>query len=200
MISIKAEKRNTTGSYFAKEDRKKGKIPANFYGKNIDNMNLLVDPQEVKKLKSKRNCCVMSLQIDDKKEDILIQDIQYHPVTMEPLHVDFLSVNSKEEVKVQVPIRYLNTDKCVGIKQGGHLNKIYRRISLMCLPENIPEFIEIDTTAFHIGKVIKIADIDLPDNVKYLKSEKTVICNIIGRASKQSSSEEGAVESESQDG
>ena len=193
MICINAEKRNNIGSYFAKEHRKQGKIPANFYGNGIKNIDLVVDQKEIKKIKSKKNCSVMSLQIGEETKEVLMQDIQYHPVTMEPLHVDFLAINPQEEVKVHVPIRYLDTDKCVGIKQGGYLNKIYRRLALICLPSNILEYIEIDTINFQIGKVIKASDIKLPEGVKHLKDEKIVICNIIGRASKQATE---AVEAE----
>ncbi|MBQ4875394.1 MAG: 50S ribosomal protein L25/general stress protein Ctc [Rickettsiaceae bacterium H1] len=191
MISIKAEKRLETGSFATRNHRKKGMIPANFYGKGVKNINLLVNTQEIAKIQSKRNCCLISLEIDGKAKSVLMQDIQYHPVTMEPLHADFFAVNKKQEIKVNIPLRYLNTEKSPGIKKGGHLNKIYRRLPLFSLSDKIPECIEIDIGNFDIGKIIKMSDIKLPEDVKPILAESVVICNIMGRISKRKSKEEG---------
>lgn len=185
MICIEAEKRVKTGSYAAQRDRKQHKIPSVFYGKNVENINLLVDPKQIVKLKRQRNSIVMLLKFGDEEKEVIIKDIQIHPVTMLPLHVDFLAVDQQEMVKVNVLINYTNSDKCVGIKQGGHLNKIYRRIPLLCLPKDIPGSIEINTIDFNIGKIVKISDIKLSESVQHMKNENIVVCNIIGRASKQ---------------
>ena len=197
MICIKTKARSDTGSFATRKYRKEGKIPANFYGKKINNVNLLIDPEEIVRLNAKRNCHIISLDIDGERKDVLIQDIQYHPVTMKPLHVDFFAVNNNEKLKVNIPIRYLNTDKCVGVKQGGHLNKIYRRLPLVCLPSDIPECIEIHVANFNIGKIVKVADIKLAKNLTPMLANNVVLCNIIGRLSRQQEKETDSSDSSS---
>ncbi len=196
MISIKAEKRLKIGSFGAQECRAQNKIPANLYGKDFANINLAVDFKELTQSDIRRRHSIISLDIEGKTHQVLVQDIQYNSVTMNPVHVDFFALKKDERVKVDVPLRYLNVDKCVGVKQGGYLNKIYRTLPLLLLPGEIMNEIVIDTIDFNIGKVVRVIDIELPEGVKPLKSSEVVLCNIIGRVVKKEAdvASEGAKE------
>lgn len=189
MICIKAEKRHQCGSIATKKYRAEGFIPANLYGRGKKNIHLLVNPKDIIKIKAKRNCLIISLDIDNDKHQVLLQDIQYHPVTIKPLHVDFFAIGDNTKVKVNIPIRYLNTDKCVGLKLGGYLNKIYRRFSIICPPTDIPESIDLDTTNFDLGKIVKVSDINLSEKSIPLLAKNVVLCNIIGRAAQEKTEE-----------
>ncbi len=185
MICIKAGKRSANGSYAACSYRKEGMIPANFYGNKIKNINLVVSQKEIASIKSKKESSILFLDIEGQKRKVILKDIQYHPVTLYPLHVDFFAVNDAEKVRFSIPIRYLNTDKCVGIKRGGYLNKIYRRLPLICLPAHAPESIDIDTMNFNIGDVVKVGELNLSGNIRLLRKSDVIICNITGRAKKE---------------
>ena len=109
---------------------------------------------------------ILSIELKGKEEKVLPKEIQYHPVSDNILHVDFMRVQQNTKVTVEVPIDFLNLEKCPGIKQGGVLNTVRRMVELRCNASNIPAILEFDLINSEIGDSIKISNIKLPDEVK----------------------------------
>ena len=102
------------------------------------------------------------VEIDGKKEMVLPRDVQFHPVTDWPLHVDFLRLAKGATIAINVPVHFINEEECPGIKQGGIINAVRHDVELNCPADAIPEAITIDLTGLELGDSIHISDITLP--------------------------------------
>ena len=103
------------------------------------------------------------------------KDIQYHPVTDNVIHIDFMRVQENTKVTVEVPVDFLNRDKCPGIKQGGVLNIVRRLVELKCNAKNIPEMLKLDLSNSEIGDSMKISEIQLPEGVAPAISDRDFV-------------------------
>ena len=112
--------------------------------------------------------------MEKKKQSVLLKEVQFHPWRKEVLHVDFQVVSKNKEINVSVPIHFINEDKCIGVKLGGGLiSHILNELEIICLPQDLPEFIEVDLEKLELGNSIHISQISLPKGVKSLLSQKT---------------------------
>jgi len=155
-----------------KEDNKslnkKSPIPGIVYGKGTDPEKINIDYKTINLLAKDKGFFskILSIELKGKEEKVLPKEIQYHPVSDNIIHVDFMRVQQNTKVTVEVPINFLNIEKCPGIKQGGVLNTVRRMVELRCNASNIPAILEFDLINSEIGDSIKISNIKLPDEVK----------------------------------
>ncbi|NSX83238.1 50S ribosomal protein L25/general stress protein Ctc, partial [Wolbachia endosymbiont of Atemnus politus] len=154
--------------------RKKGYIPAVIYGKGHDNVNLTLSAKEFTKQYKlgSLSAHVIELNISGKKEYALIRDIQWHVVQDTVQHVDFQFVDKGSEVKIDIPLSFVNESKSPGIKLGGVLNVLCRSITVKCSPDKIPQAIEVDLSGKMIGQSIHINDVKLPEGAKLAAHEE----------------------------
>jgi len=108
---------------------------------------------------------IIDIDINGKVEKILPKQLQYHPVSDKLIHFDFLRVQENTKVNVEIPIEFLNLEKCPGLKKGGVLNTVRRLVELSCNANNIPSRLEFDLIESEIGDAVKISNINLPDGV-----------------------------------
>ncbi|MCA4774667.1 50S ribosomal protein L25/general stress protein Ctc [Wolbachia endosymbiont of Mansonella ozzardi] len=174
MVTINAELRDVTKTKAMYFLRKKGYIPAVIYGKGHDNVNLTLSAKEfTKQYKSgSLSAHVIELNISGKKEYALIRDIQWHVVKDTVQHIDFQFVDKGSEVKIDIPLSFINESKSPGIKLGGVLNILCRSITVKCSPDKIPQAIEVDLSGKMIGQSIHINDVKLPEGVKLAAHEE----------------------------
>ena len=134
-IAVSAQRREIAGKGAARAERKAGRIPAIIYGDKKTPLSISVDGRDLKKLyQSPRFFTqIFVLQVDGEKHEVLARDLQLHPVTDGPIHIDFMRVKDTTKVTVEVPVDFLNRDKCPGLKLGGVLNAVRRKIELVCL-------------------------------------------------------------------
>ena len=146
---------------------KNNKIPAVIYGKNTKSQPVSIDSKTLKNLIKDRGFYsrILSVELDGTKEKVLPKDIQYHPVTDNVIHIDFMRVQENTKVTVEVPVDFLNRDLCPGVKQGGVLNIVRRLVELRCNANKIPEMLELDLSSSEIGDSLKISEISLPEGV-----------------------------------
>jgi len=146
---------------------KNNKIPAVIYGKNTKSQPVSIDSKTLKNLIKDRSFYsrILSVELDGTKEKVLPKDIQYHPVTDNVIHIDFMRVQENTKVTVEVPVDFLNRDLCPGVKQGGVLNIVRRLVELRCNANKIPEMLELDLSSSEIGDSLKISEISLPEGV-----------------------------------
>lgn len=167
IITIAAQRRERAGKGPARAARRAGRVPGVIYGSKKDPSMVTLDPRELdRELKTGAFLAtVYDIQIDQDKERVLPRDVQFDPVTDQPLHVDFLRVSAASSVTVQVPVNFLNEEESPGLKRGGLLNVVRHEIEMICRADAIPTSIDIDLTGLDIGDSVHISMITLPDGV-----------------------------------
>ena len=145
----------------------KGLVPGIIYGKGTEPTKIALEDKLLKKLMGTGSfySTIINLDVEGKKEKILPKQLQYHPVTDQLIHFDFLRVLETTKVNVEIPVEFLNQDKCPGLKKGGVLNTVRRLVELTCNASNIPSKLEYDLIESEIGDAVKISNIQLPEGV-----------------------------------
>ena len=166
--------RKLTGTGATRALRKEGYVPISMYGKAQSPINLSIEERFlVKEMKDKGFYShLFEVILDSKPQTVIVRDVQKHPVSDRPLHLDLLKIDSNSVIKVDVAIRILNEEKSPGIKQGGIMNLLRYDLPLLCKPSSIPEFIDIDLDGLKMGASIHLEDIKLPSDVKVEHPEK----------------------------
>ena len=174
--TLVAEARPTTGKGAARQLRAKGLVPAVYYGPGHAPTGLAIKPKElIAALSSNlgRNTLI-KLEIAGKSEMAMVQDVQIHPVTRHPLHVDFYRVDL--EKPIQREVTFVADGRAKGVVAGGEMAVIYRTIPLIAKPGTFPSSVHADVTNLEIGDHIKVKDLKLPEGVSVaLPSERNVI-------------------------
>ena len=153
-IRIEAEAREQAGKGAARATRRQGLVPVVIYGAKQDATLAALDPRVVMKELHKGGWQSHLYEVAVKggaTERCLMRDVQFHPVTDRPLHVDFQRLSAGSRIRVKVAVHFLNEDTCPGIKAGGVLNVVRREIEVMADPDNVPEAFEIDLAAAEIA-------------------------------------------------
>ena len=167
--TISAKSRDRAGKGAARAVRREGLVPAVIYGEGQDPVMLAIDPRDVwKGLRTGHFfSTVYNVEIEGAKkvERVLPRDVQFHPVSDAPEHVDFLRVGPSTRVAVHVPVVFENEAASPGLKRGGVLNIVRHDIELLVRVDHIPDEIHIDVTGYDIGQAIKISMVKLPDDV-----------------------------------
>lgn len=165
--AFRVQIRPQTGGGASRSLRRSGMIPAILYGGEKENVSLMVDPRDVEKglHQSGFYTKIFELEVGSKKEQVLVRDIQFHPVTDRPVHMDFLRVNKDSKIHVAVPLHFLNENKCPGLKQGGILNIVLHSLDVTCTAGSIPTELTIDLTDMEIGTIIHTSALQLPKGV-----------------------------------
>ena len=147
--------------------RKQGMVPGVLYGGEEKNELISVSKKHLKTLLDQENFLsnVLKIKIKDKKIDVLPREVSFDVVTDEPIHVDFLRMVAGKKIILEIPVRFINIEQSPGLKRGGVLNIVRRKVELKCPTENIPKELIVDLEGLDIGASIKISAIKLPENV-----------------------------------
>jgi len=167
MSNLKAIKRVTTTSGSIKELRKTGYIPAILYGGKDPNQKISIEKKAIRDIINSDSFLskVLEIEISGKKEKVLPREVAYHVVSDEPIHIDFMRILAGKKVVIEVPVNFKNHPDSPGLKRGGVLNIVRRKVELKCPGENIPDEILKDIAGTDIGTSIKISYVKLPENV-----------------------------------
>ena len=167
MNTIEATIRNTKTKGDINSLRIKGDIPAIIYGGSEKNQKISLRKKNIKNLIEKENFLsnIISINLDGKSENVLPKELVWDPITDEPIHIDFLRIVKGSTVVLEIPVKFINNDKSPGLKRGGVLNIVRRKVELKCPAENIPKELIVDLDNLDIGSSIKISSIKLPENV-----------------------------------
>jgi len=147
--------------------RNSGDVPAIIYGGKEENQKITVSKKILKSLIEKENFLsnILTLNMNGKTQNVLPREVKYHIISDEPTHVDFLRVLPGVKIKIEVPVNFINHDKSPGLKRGGVLNIVRRKVELKCPSEKIPENLTIDLEGVDIGESFKISSIKLDSEV-----------------------------------
>jgi large subunit ribosomal protein L25 len=167
MNSLEANIRNNNTKGELNIIRDNGKVPAIIYGGKDQNQKISISKKLLKALIDRENFLsnIITLDIGGKKQNVLPREVTYHILTDEPTHVDFLRVVQGVKIKIEVPVQFMNHDKSPGLKRGGVLNIVRRKVELKCPSEKIPENLTIDLEGVDIGESFKISSIKLDSEV-----------------------------------
>jgi len=183
MITVELEvfKRESLGKQANKKYRKDGFVPAVIYGKNKENLNILIDPIKLKKLlknEAGENTIIeMKLDKSDLKKNVLLKDAHLDTLTSDPLHLDFYEITDGVDVKVSSPLLF--EGKPEGVKNGGVIQTLSNEIKIKCLPTNIPNVIEINISDLNIGDTLRVKDIKPMDGIEILSNPESTIISIL---------------------
>ena len=147
--------------------RKQGMVPGILYGGEEKNELISVPRKELKILLDQENFLsnVLKIKINDKEINVLPREVSFDVVTDEPIHVDFLRMVAGRKIVLEIPVKFINYEQSPGLKRGGVLNIVRRKVELKCPTESIPDELVVDLDGLDIGASIKISAIKLPENV-----------------------------------
>ena len=167
MNILKATKRTTASTGQINKLRSEGFIPAVLYGGKKNNLNISLKKLQLQDLIKTKTFMskVFDLDIDGSPEKVLPRDISYDPVSDEPMHIDFMRIVKGSKLILEIPVKFVNADKSPGLKKGGVLNIVRRKVELKCPAENIPNEIVVDLDNTEINTSLKISSVKLPENV-----------------------------------
>ena len=184
IVELDGNIRSIIGKNASKKLLKENKIPAVIYSENgEDNLCIELDLRkfETEYLKGNVQLKIFNIKVGDKVHKVIPYQIDIHPVTDRPRHIDFIPVDGKKEIKVMVPLNCMNSAKAPGMKKGGYLNIIKRKLQLYVDPNNIPNSIDIDCGRMLLKQSIKISQIKLPEGTRPVTKKDLILVTITGR-------------------
>ena len=167
MNSLEALIRKTNTKGELNSLRKNDQVPAIVYGGKEENQKISLSKKQVQFLIDQENFLskIISLNIDGNQINVLPREVNYDPISDNPIHIDFLRIVKGAKVIIEIPVKFINNEKSPGLKRGGVLNIVRRSVELKCPTETIPDELVVDLDGLEIGTSIKISSIKLPENV-----------------------------------
>ena len=167
MNILKATKRTIASKGQLNKLRSDGFIPAILYGGKKDNISISLKKLQLRDIIKTETFMskVVDIEIEGSAEKVLPREVAYDPISDEPIHIDFMRVAKGSTVILEIPVKLINMDKSPGLKKGGVLNIVRRKVELKCPAENIPDEIVLDLDNIEIGSSLKISAVKLPQNV-----------------------------------
>ena len=175
-IELKGQLREASGKQAIKAIRREGLVPCNLYGLGMENILFTVSAKALKPITNTPNSYIIDLELSNgQKINAVLHELQWHPVTDECLHVDFLAVAEDKPVVIDVPVKI--TGHSEGVKLGGKLLVSSRKIRISALLDKLPDLVEVDTTSLQIGKQIVAGDLHF-EGVNIVSPKATIICSV----------------------
>ena len=190
-IELKGQVREAGNKAAVKAVRRAGQVPCNIYGLGIENVLFTIDAQDLKTITHTPNSYIIDLELSNgTKMYAVLHEVQYHPVSDEALHVDFLAVSDEKPVTIEVPVQVVGHSE--GVKMGGKLLVSSRKLRVSAMMNNLPDVLEVDSTHLMIGKQIVAGDLNF-EGVTIVSPKATIICSVRPtRATQQAKMEQQA--------
>ena len=189
-IELNGQIREAGNKAAVKAVRRAGQVPCNIYGLGMDNILFTVEAQDLKAITHTPNSYIIDLKLSDGRSGYaVLHEVQYHPVTDEALHADFLFVSEDKPVTIEVPVKVVGHSE--GVKMGGKLLVSSRKLRVSAMMDKLPDLLEVDSTHLMIGKQIVAGDLNF-DGVTIVSPKATIICSVRPtRATQQAKMEQG---------
>ena len=168
-IHLNAALRSDSGKGASRRLRREGLVPAIVYGGDRDPAKVTIPHNEfIHELENEAIYTqVIELRVGDKKQEVILRDLQRHPYKNKLMHADFFRIDQNTPIKVVVPIHVANADNCVGVKlDGGMMTQLVTEVEIIALPKDLPEYLEIDAENLHLGEILHLTDIQMPEGVQ----------------------------------
>ena len=181
MNSLDANTRDNLSKGQMNTLRKNGSVPAIIYGGKEQNQKISISKKFLKTLIEQENflSSIITINIEGKAQNVLPREVKYHIISDEPTHVDFLRVLPGVKIKIEVPVNFINHENSPGLKRGGVLNIVRRKVELKCPSEKIPKSLTIDLDGVDIGESFKISSVKLdPEVIPTIQGRDFVIATL----------------------
>ena len=183
-IEISANKRDGQGTGASRRLRRAGRVPGIVYGGEAQPVNIELDHKDLlKNLHTEAfHASILTLKMDGRAEQVLLRTFNMHPFKAEVQHVDFQRVSKNKKIHMKVPLHFINADKSPGVKQqGGVASHVMNELNIACLPDDLPEFVEVDMGELAVGGSIHAKDIKLPKGVEAIlhRGENPVVATVL---------------------
>jgi len=174
IISLSAEARPRTGKGAARATRRAGRVPAIVYGDGKEPVAISLEPRELGRMLARPSlfATLVDISVDGAALRTLPRDVQYHPVSDAPLHVDFMRVGAGARVTVTVPVVFINHERSPGLRRGGILNIVRHGIEMVCTVDSIPDRLTVDLDGLEIGDSIHIGAVAMPEGARPVIQER----------------------------
>ncbi|BBK34143.1 LSU ribosomal protein L25P [Stella humosa] len=168
ITTIAAQRRERAGKGAARATRRDGSIPGVVYGDKQEPSIISLDPRMIEREMGRAGffARIYDLDVGGEKQRVLARDVQLHPVTDRPLHIDFLRVGAHTRIRVFVPVNFIGQDRSPGLKKGGVLNIVRHEIELYCAADGIPDILTVDLSGTEIHDSIHISHVTLPEGAR----------------------------------
>ncbi|HEX8169061.1 MAG TPA: 50S ribosomal protein L25 [Thermoanaerobaculia bacterium] len=198
-VTLEVSRRENTGKEVAKKLRREGKVPAVVYGGHRDPVAITVDRKSVSELIQKsehgmRSIFLLKMQDSDQQRHAMIKDLTIDPISRKMTHIDFVRVIMDEVIRVTVPVHLNGT--AAGVKEGGLLDWQIRELHVECLPNAIPDSIEVDVAPLGHHEYLRVHDLKLPEGVKVLDDSERVVVGVTHAKTEAATTEEAAATAE----
>ena len=168
-IQLNAEPRADSGKGASRRLRRMDMVPAIVYGGDSDPVSISLTHNEfAHELENEAIYTqIIDLNVGKNSEEVILRDLQRHPYKNRIMHADFFRIDKKKPIHVTVPIHVTNAEDCVGVKMdGGMMTQLVTEIEVVCLPKYLPEYLEIDAAELHLGEILHLSDIKMPEGVE----------------------------------
>lgn len=174
IVTLVANMRESVGKGTARAVRREDKVPAVIYGDKKAPLSISLESKVIERFVNKPSFFthLFDIELDGKKHRVIPRDVQFDPITDRALHVDFLRVSASTKVKVEIPVLFVDQDKCPGIKRGGTLNIVHHELEVLCAPGKIPNGFTVSLEGYGIGEAVHLSAIKLPEGVTLTTHEK----------------------------
>lgn len=179
-IVLNVEVRERTGTGGAREARRQAKVPGVLYGGPKGPVPIAMRSNEFRKAlyTGKLLGHLVTLKHGGEKQQVIAKDVQFHPVTDEPMHFDLYRVEKGQTIHINVPVHFRNEDDCPALRQGGALEIVSHDLELVCRADQIPEELIVDLTGRELGDTIRVSDIAIPQGVEAAAAPETVVATL----------------------
>jgi large subunit ribosomal protein L25 len=183
-IEVNAMSRSLQGTGASRRLRRTGKVPGIVYGGEQPAQNIELDHNALfHQLKQETfHASILSMNLDGNKDRVLLRDVQMHPWKQQVLHVDFQRVSANKKIHMKVPLHFINADIAPGVKTGGGIvSHVMNEIDITCLPDDLPEFVEVDLQHLELGHSVHLADVKLPkgvDSTQLVRGDDAVVATV----------------------
>jgi large subunit ribosomal protein L25 len=183
-IEISARKREAQGTGASRRLRRLGKVPGILYGGDKDPVNIELDHQHLylNLRNEKFHASILTLDVSGAKEQVLLRSLNMHPFKPQVQHIDFQRVSKDKKIHMKVPLHFVNAEKSPGVKeQGGVVNHVLNELDIVCFPDDLPEYIEVDLGTLAVGHSLHVRDLTLPKGVELAlhKNENPVVATVV---------------------
>jgi len=185
-IAISGSRRENVGKRDAKELRYEGKVPAVLYG-GADQIHFAVSAADLKGLVYTPDVHFVDIDVEGTKAKAILQDIQFHPLTEQILHVDFLRLNDTKPFVMEIPVKLTGTSP--GVKMGGKLIQKLRKLRVKAFPKDMPQYVEVPMESLELGKSVRVEELNFPNFQITNNADDTIVSVVMSRALKQAEQE-----------
>ncbi len=168
-FELVAEARTEAGKGASRRLRRQGKLPGIVYGAAGAETPISLNHNDVMHHLEHEAFYshILTLKLDDAAEKVVLKDLQRHPYKRSVLHIDLQRINEDETLTMRVPLHFLNEDKCAGVKQGGGvISHLVTELDVVCLPKDLPEYLEVDMLDVNLGDAVHLSDLEFPAGVQ----------------------------------